>query len=112
MRGPREVLNELKWREDALAEAEVWYVHRGAPGDARVVPGGAVADLQRSFLVLREDGRETMIPYHRVFRIARGGRSVWERRGHARRPEAAAPEPGIGRGPAEGGGPQDDATTR
>lgn len=84
MHGPREVLNEMKWREHALDEAEIHYVHRGAPNDTRVVRGGAVVDLGRSFFTLRDPrrpGGEASIPYHRVFRITRGDDEVWRRRG-------------------------------
>jgi hypothetical protein len=77
MRGPREVLNELKWKEHALDDALVWYVHRGAPGDARAVSGRDVRALGASFLELGD----ASIPYHRVFRIERpAGTVVWERR--------------------------------
>jgi hypothetical protein len=75
LRGPREVLNELKWRDGALDEALVWYVHRGAPGDARAVRGGEIRGLGTSFLELED----ASIPYHRVFRIERAGAVVWER---------------------------------
>lgn len=85
MRGPREVLNALKWRDDALASAEVWYVHRGAPDDTRIVRGSEVIALHASFMELRAPhergmGGTAMIPYHRVFRIDAGGRTLWERR--------------------------------
>lgn len=86
MHGPREVLNELKWREGYdLAEAAIWYVHRGAPGDARIVRGDQVERLGTSFLELASDeapGRHASIPYHRVFRIDYEGRPLWVRRGH------------------------------
>lgn len=83
MHGPREVLNALQWRDHALHEAVIHYVHRGAPNDARVVPGSDVVELGRSFMGLRDPrAGVTMIPYHRVFRIERGDSCVWERRGH------------------------------
>ncbi len=66
MRTARDVLNELKWREDkSLAGCEVYYVHRGAPGDFKVIKGDEIEDLGRSFIYL-ERGQ---IPYHRVFKI-------------------------------------------
>lgn len=79
MWGPREVLNELKWRHGALEEAVIHYVHRGAPNDERVVGGADVLRLETSFLILRDRHGEASIPYHRVFRILRGGEVVWER---------------------------------
>lgn len=80
MTSPRDVLNELKWRHDALDEAVIHYVHRGAPGDTRVVTGEDVADVGQSFMELRGAHGRAMIPFHRVFRIERDGRVVWERR--------------------------------
>lgn len=81
MHGPREVLNGLKWRDGALDEAILTFVHRGAPGDVKVVEGRDVTKVGRSFFALRERrGRTTSIPYHRVVRIERDGALVWERR--------------------------------
>ena len=81
MRGPREVLNELKWTT-GLAGVEVTYVHRGAPGDVRVVRAEDVLALGTSFFdIAAPRGRSGSIPYHRVVRIARGGgETLWERK--------------------------------
>lgn len=94
MWGPREVLNEMRWRHHDLEGARIRYVHRGAPGDERVVAGADVLRLETSFLVLRDAHGETSIPYHRVFRIERGGEVVWERRARG----AGARESGGGGG--------------
>ncbi len=60
---PREVLNELRWKPgENLAEAEITYVHRGAPGDERTISGGDIVELEHSFFVT-EDAK---IPYHRI----------------------------------------------
>lgn len=100
MHGPREVLNELKWREgEDLADARIWYIHRGAPGDTRIIPGDAVEELGRSALEVRAPaeratGGRAHIPYHRVYRIDYRGQPRWVRRGHepADGPEASSPE--------------------
>jgi len=84
--GPREVLNELKWRADRdLATVEVWYVHRGVANDTRIVRGSDVVALHASFMEVRAPrergmGGTAMIPYHRVFRIVEAGEPLWERR--------------------------------
>lgn len=66
METPRDVLNELKWRgKRSLGEAKIYYVHRGAPGDYRVMSGSEIEELNRSFI--KTD--EAQIPYHRVFKI-------------------------------------------
>ncbi len=73
---PRDVLNELKWRhEKSLEEAEIYYVHRGAPGDFRTMMGSEVEDLGRSFIKCEE----SHIPYHRVFKIEYEGEVIFER---------------------------------
>lgn len=79
MRGPREVLHELRWREGALEAAEIHYVHRGAPGGSRMVSGAEVVAIERSFLVLRDPRGERRIPFHRVYRIDVGGEVRFER---------------------------------
>ena len=62
---PREVLNEIKWRHNALDEVLVTYVHRGAPGDVLTISGKDIVELGRSFF----STGEATIPYHRIVRI-------------------------------------------
>lgn len=70
------VLNELKWRKDReLGKAEIWYVHRGAPGDVKVVQGSEIKELLKSFMKTSE----ALIPYHRILKIVYGGKVIWER---------------------------------
>lgn len=77
MRRPRDILNELKWREDRdLAKAEIWYIHRGAPNDTKIVKGSEVLALERSFMVLKE----AYIPYHRIFKIVYDGEEILTRK--------------------------------
>ncbi len=73
---PREILNELKWRhERSLEKAKIFYIHRGAPGDFRVMKGEDIIDLGRSFI----ETEEAKIPYHRVFKIEYDGEILLER---------------------------------
>ncbi|MFA5862463.1 MAG: RNA repair domain-containing protein [Candidatus Thermoplasmatota archaeon] len=79
MHGPREVLNRLKWA-DSLESVEVWYVHRGAPNDERMVWATGIKSLGRSFFEIEAAaGRSGSIPYHRVLRIVRGQDIIWSR---------------------------------
>jgi uncharacterized protein (UPF0248 family) len=74
---PRDMLNELKWREDVdLAHAEIWYVHRGAPNDTKVISGKDIVSLEKSFM----QTTTAMIPYHRIFRIVYKGDIVFTRK--------------------------------
>lgn len=88
MWGPREALNELRWRHHDLPGALIHYVHRGAPNDERVVEGARVLRLERSFMVLADRHGEAWIPYHRVRLITRNGEIVWERKAPEAREDA------------------------
>lgn len=78
---PRDVLNEILWRHDALDEVTVVYLHRGAPGDTRTIDGQRIRDLGRGFMEVESEVETAMIPYHRVLRIERMDKPVWERHG-------------------------------
>jgi len=76
METPRDILNELKWRyKTSLDEAKIYYIHRGAPGDYRVMIGSEIEELNRSFIKTEE----SQIPYHRVFKIEYEEEIVFER---------------------------------
>jgi len=51
MPNPKDILNELKWRKSfELEKAEIWYIHRGAPNDTKIVSGKEVVKLGKSFM--------------------------------------------------------------
>ena len=77
MPSAHEVLNELKWREDHDVDiAEIWYTHRGAPGDTMIIKGSEIIELQHSFMELAE----AMIPYHRILKIVYEGQVIWQKK--------------------------------
>ena len=74
---PRAVLNKLKWTEGlGLEKAEIWYVHRGAPDDTKIIMGSAIMELGSSFF----RSEEATIPYHRIFKIVYENEVLFERR--------------------------------
>ena len=76
MTNPRDILNELKWKQDCdLNQAEIWYVHRGAPNDTKIISGKDVVKLERSFM----QTTTAMIPYHRIFKIIYEEKIIFER---------------------------------
>ena len=86
---PRELLNEIKWRDLDLSRCEIYYVHRGAPNDTKIIRGDRIDEIGGSFLNFKRanappdsEGRvpSIMIPYHRVFRITYEGQTIYERR--------------------------------
>ena len=73
MTNPRDILNELKWKQDCdLNQAEIWYIHRGAPNDTKIMSGKDIIRLDKSFI----QTSTAMIPYHRVFKI------LYEKKSH------------------------------
>ncbi|MEF8879563.1 MAG: RNA repair domain-containing protein [Candidatus Thermoplasmatota archaeon] len=65
-KNPRKVLNKLKWHHKYdINEAEIWYVHRGAPDDTKIISGEEVEDIGRSFMKTTS----ARIPFHRIFKI-------------------------------------------
>ncbi len=76
----RDLLNREKWASDAgLGGLEVVILHRGAPGDLKVIKGESIADVAPRAMIVREEGEETVIPYHRVRIIRRGDTVIWRR---------------------------------
>jgi len=74
----REILNELKWStERGLSDCEVVILHRGVPGDRKVISGACIKDVAPRALVCEDGGEETLIPYHRVRLIRKGTKTVW-----------------------------------
>lgn len=72
--GLRGVLNEIKWTKD-LEKAEIWFVHRGAPNDNKIISGKDIVSIRKSFF----DTTTASIPYHRIFKIVYEGKIVFER---------------------------------
>jgi uncharacterized protein (UPF0248 family) len=76
---PRDIFNEIKWRFD-LSRCKIYYIHRGAPGDVKIVEGSEIKNIDRSFLILEGAVEDVYIPYHRIFRIEFDGAPVYERK--------------------------------
>lgn len=76
----RDVLNREKWVSRAgLNDIEVVILHRGAPGDAKIIKGSSISDVAPRAMMVREGDEETVIPYHRVRIIRRGDSIIWQR---------------------------------
>jgi len=72
----RDILNELKWKQDSnLEKAEIWYVHRGTRNDTKIISGKEIVALGKSFM----QTTTAMIPYHRIFKITYAGEVIFKR---------------------------------
>lgn len=76
MSNPRDILNELKWKQGYNIErAEIWYVHRGAPNDTKIISGKDIIKLEKSFMKTAT----SMVPYHRIFKIIYDKKTLFNR---------------------------------
>jgi uncharacterized protein (UPF0248 family) len=77
----KKVLDELKWHpEKSLADVEITYIHRGAPGDELTITAEDILNIEKSFFVIERNGKETSIPYHRIKEIKKEGKVLWRKR--------------------------------
>ena len=70
----RNLLNEIKWTKD-LQKIEIWYLHRGAPQNTKVITGAEIISLGRSFL----ETTSATIPYHRIIKVLYEGEILFDR---------------------------------
>ncbi|HVQ00135.1 MAG TPA: DUF504 domain-containing protein [Candidatus Thermoplasmatota archaeon] len=70
----RDLLNEIKWTKD-LEKLEIWYIHRGAPHNTKVITGAEILSLRRSFL----ETTSATIPYHRITKVLYEGKTLFDR---------------------------------
>lgn len=78
MRTPREILLEMWWREDRdFKKVDIHYVHRGVPGDMKVINGKDVRKLNKYYF---EAFTTLCIPYHRIRKIVYDGEVIFDRK--------------------------------
>jgi len=70
----RDLLNEIKWTKD-LDKIEIWYLHRGAPHDTKIITGSEIVSLGKSFL----ETTSATIPYHRIIKILYSSETLFDR---------------------------------
>ena len=76
MKNPRVILNEIKWKNNYnLDIAEIWYIHRGAPNDTKIITGKDIIKLEKSFI----QTTTAMISYHRIFKIVYQEKVIFQR---------------------------------
>ena len=72
----REILNELKWSKGELEDVEIWYIHRGAPNNTKIITGKEIISIDKTFL----QTIDAMIPHHRIFKIMLKNTILFERK--------------------------------
>jgi len=73
---PREILNELKWREDKdISKAEIWYTSRDTAEGFGIITGDELTELGKSFF----STTHATIPFYKIFRIIYDGEVIFDR---------------------------------
>jgi uncharacterized protein (UPF0248 family) len=77
------VMGKLLWK-DGLPGAEITILHRGAPGDKKMVRGEDVLEVKPGHFTYRNSlGEDTVIPNHRILEVRKHGKRLWKRTGEA-----------------------------
>lgn len=73
---PRDILNKIKWDKDYdFNFIQIWYVHRGAPNNTKIITGKDVLEIQKTFIKTVS----AMIPMHRIIKIKYNEKTLFER---------------------------------
>lgn len=64
----RKVLQKAFWQKE-IGDIEIVILHRGAPGDRKVIAGILVSNVARDGFYYKSGGRETFIPFHRILEV-------------------------------------------
>ena len=70
----RNILNEIKWTKD-LEKIKIWYIHRGALNNIKIISGIEITGIGRSFL----ETTTATIPYHRIIKIFYDDITIFDR---------------------------------
>jgi RNA 3'-terminal phosphate cyclase (ATP) len=93
----RDILNRARWRDAGLHALEVHVLHRGAPGDRRVISGGRISAATSAGIELApetDEGDASFVPYHRFLAIVGpNGAELWTKEGGERADVAEAHAP-------------------
>jgi uncharacterized protein (UPF0248 family) len=74
MRYVRDILNKIKWTKD-LKKVTIWYIHRGALHNTKMISGDEIISIGRSFL----ETTTATIPYHRILKVFYGDEVLFNR---------------------------------
>lgn len=73
---PRDILNKIKWDDTYNFNLiKIWYLHRGAPNNTKIITGKDVLEIQKTFIKTVS----AMIPMHRIFKIKYNEKTLFKR---------------------------------
>lgn len=73
---PRDILNKIKWYKNYdFNLIEIWYIHRGAQNNTKIIKGKDVLEIQKTFIKTNS----AFIPMHRIFKIKYNKKIIFNR---------------------------------
>jgi len=73
----KNVLNMVLWHPDMeVNRTIISYIHRGARGNIKTVPGSQIDRIENGFLILND---ETQIPFHRIIKVEYDDKILWKK---------------------------------
>ena len=76
-KNPRLILNKIKWtKEFDLKKITIYYLHRGANDNKKIVYGIHLKSIEKSFI----ETNTSSIPYHRILKIEYGNKVIFDRK--------------------------------
>jgi uncharacterized protein (UPF0248 family) len=74
-----ELVNKIRWDPREKPEAYTLFYLDRMSKELKTLPFMDIKRIEGTFLIIERDGEETNIPLHRVRKVERDGKSVWER---------------------------------
>lgn len=73
----KNILNMVLWHpEMEKNRLKISYIHRGARGNIKTIPGNGIDKLENGFLILDD---ETQIPFHRIVKMEYDNKILWKK---------------------------------
>lgn len=79
MRPIQDLLNKIKWDKRENPEDYIIYYFDRVEKKLKPLKYKEIEKIEGGFLILTINGKETNIPLHRIRRVEKKGKVVWER---------------------------------
>ena len=75
----KDLINKIKFDEREKGEDYVFFYYDRVEDKLKLLKFGEIKRVEGSFLVLERKGEEVEIPMHRIRKVEKKGKVVWER---------------------------------
>ncbi|MEW5896411.1 MAG: DUF504 domain-containing protein [Nanoarchaeota archaeon] len=76
----KELLNKIKWdKKEHPQEYSLFYYDR-IENKLKEIKFAEIKEISKNFLLVEINGKETDIPLHRIRKVEKKGKVVWERK--------------------------------